>query len=139
MAGTVGAMFNCALQLGAAVGISAVSSIETSIEEKDGDPTGYRGRAAAFWFMLGVICVEALSVVVFYRIDIEKVYDDKEDESEKEGDWKRSSVSIDQEFGIAEEPKLSKDDGPDPARVDSKHDHDEEKGVREEVREEPVV
>lgn len=136
MAGTVGAMFNCALQLGAAVGISAVSSIETSIEEKDGDPVGYRGRAAAFWFMLGVICVEAISVTVFYRIDIEKVYDDGADEAEKEGDWKRSSVSVDREFGIAEVPKLDEDDGPVPGHVDSKHD---EKGVREEVREEPVV
>ena len=55
MAGTVGAIFNGALQLGSAVGIAAVSSIEQSVEAKNGDPSGYAGRAAAFWFLLGII------------------------------------------------------------------------------------
>ena len=45
MAGTVGAIFNGALQLGSAVGIAAVSSIETSVEERSGDEAGYAGRA----------------------------------------------------------------------------------------------
>ncbi|KAG8766136.1 hypothetical protein FRC16_007762, partial [Serendipita sp. 398] len=34
VAGTVGAVFNCALQLGSAVGLAAVSSITTSVDEK---------------------------------------------------------------------------------------------------------
>ena len=60
MAGTVGAIFNCALQLGGAVGIAAVSSIETSIEvhlpkNDEGMVSDYKGRAAAFWFLLAVV------------------------------------------------------------------------------------
>ncbi|KAI6010694.1 major facilitator superfamily domain-containing protein [Pisolithus orientalis] len=58
MSGTVGAMFNGALQIGSAVGLSAVTSIESAIEARNGGATGYHGRAAAFWFLLGVIVVE---------------------------------------------------------------------------------
>ena len=71
MAGTVGAIFNGALQLGSAVGIAAVSSIEQSIEARTGDPAGYAGRAAAFWFLLGIIGVEIVSLLVFYRVEAE--------------------------------------------------------------------
>ncbi|KAI6042099.1 major facilitator superfamily domain-containing protein [Pisolithus marmoratus] len=67
MSGTVGAMFNGALQLGSAVGLSAVTSIESAVEAKHGGATGYRGRAAAFWFLLGVIVVEIVSVSCFYH------------------------------------------------------------------------
>lgn len=52
MAGTVGAIFNGALQLGSAVGLSVVTSIQTSVEKKHGGPTSYSGRAAVFWFVL---------------------------------------------------------------------------------------
>lgn len=69
MAGTVGAIFNGALQLGSAVGLAAVSSIETSVEAKHGGPTSYAGRAAAFWFLLGVVCLEAISLTIFYRVE----------------------------------------------------------------------
>lgn len=71
MAGTVGAIFNGALQLGSAVGLAAVSSIETSVEASHGGPTSYAGRAAAFWFLLGVVCLEAISLAVFYRVEAE--------------------------------------------------------------------
>ncbi|PSR75590.1 hypothetical protein PHLCEN_2v9070 [Hermanssonia centrifuga] len=67
MAGTVGAIFNGALQLGSAVGIAAVTSIETSVERKHGGFTGYSGRAAAWWFLVGIVSIEALAVVIFYR------------------------------------------------------------------------
>lgn len=67
MAGTVGAIFNGALQLGSAVGIAAVSSIQTSVERKNGGSSGYAGRAAAWWFLVGVVVVEAIAVAVFYR------------------------------------------------------------------------
>ena len=74
MAGTVGAIFNGALQLGSAIGIAAVSSIETSIEDKDGNPSGYVGRAAAFWFLLGVIGLEIISISVFYKVEAEHMH-----------------------------------------------------------------
>ncbi|KAI0631657.1 MFS general substrate transporter [Trametes polyzona] len=67
MAGTVGAIFNGALQLGSAVGVSVVGSIETSVEATHGGPQSYAGRAAGFWFLLGVVGVEGLSLLVFYR------------------------------------------------------------------------
>ena len=69
MAGTVGAIFNSALQLGSAVGSAAVTSIMTSVENKRGKAGYYlfNGRAAAFWFMLAVVVVEAISVLTFYK------------------------------------------------------------------------
>jgi len=67
MAGTIGAMFNGALQLGSAVGIAAVTSIEASVEQSHGGFYQYHGRAAAFWFLLGVLAVQTIGVLVFYR------------------------------------------------------------------------
>lgn len=69
MAGTVGAIFNGALQLGSAVGIAAISSIETSVERTHGGSESYSGRAAAWWFLVGVVAVEAIAVAMFYRTD----------------------------------------------------------------------
>ncbi len=68
MAGTVGAIFNGALQLGSAIGISAVGSIESSVEKTHGGPEAYAGRAAAFWFLLAIVGAEFISLAVFYRI-----------------------------------------------------------------------
>ena len=66
MAGTVGAIFNGALQLGSAVGIAAVDSLQASVQEQQpGKP--YAGQRAAFWFLLGVVGVEVLAMAVFYR------------------------------------------------------------------------
>ncbi|KAG1745540.1 MFS general substrate transporter [Suillus paluster] len=70
IAGTVGAMFNCGLQLGSAIGLAAVSSIQASLQQKDGGPSNYEGQSAGFWFMLACICVAALAVLVFYRVDV---------------------------------------------------------------------
>ncbi|EIW77864.1 MFS general substrate transporter [Coniophora puteana RWD-64-598 SS2] len=72
MAGTVGAMFNGALQFGAAVGLAAVTSIEAAVEEKQGGPQEYHGRAASLWFLTALVCVEFLSLLTFYRTDAEK-------------------------------------------------------------------
>ncbi|OAX31595.1 MFS general substrate transporter, partial [Rhizopogon vinicolor AM-OR11-026] len=66
MSGTVGAIFNGALQCGSAVGIAAVTSIETSVEATHGGPQEYAGRAAAFWFLLGIATLEFISVSIFY-------------------------------------------------------------------------
>lgn len=75
MAGTVGAIFNGALQLGSAVGLAAVSSITSSVQEKDDGPgegtnlmdPDYAGRRAAFWFLFAVVCLETLSVSTLYK------------------------------------------------------------------------
>ncbi|KAG1851174.1 MFS general substrate transporter [Suillus subluteus] len=69
MAGTVGAIFNCGLQLGSAVGLAAVSSIQASVQVRNGGPSNYEGQSAGFWFMLSCISAAALAVVVFYRTD----------------------------------------------------------------------
>ena len=60
-------MFNCALQLGSAIGLAAVTSIETSVEADNGGFGAYHGRAAVFWFLVGVIFVQGIAVIVFYR------------------------------------------------------------------------
>ncbi|KAG9312486.1 major facilitator superfamily domain-containing protein [Chiua virens] len=67
MAGTVGAIFNGALEFGSAIGIAAFTSIETSVETIHGGPDGYYGRATAFWFLLALVCLEILSMAYFYR------------------------------------------------------------------------
>ncbi|KAG1812501.1 major facilitator superfamily domain-containing protein [Suillus subaureus] len=69
MAGTVGAIFNCGLQLGSAVGLAAVSSIQASVQDRNGGPSNYEGQSAGFWFMLACISVAALAVLVFYHTD----------------------------------------------------------------------
>ncbi|TBU44577.1 MFS general substrate transporter [Dichomitus squalens] len=77
MAGTVGAIFNGALQLGSAVGISAVGSIKSSVEDTHGGPSSYAGCAAAYWFLLGVVGVEFVGLLVFYKPDIEGTTEDE--------------------------------------------------------------
>lgn len=70
MAGTVGAIFNSALQLGSAIGSAAVTSISTSIDEGavgESEKQQYQGRAAAFWFLLACVVIQALVVLVFYH------------------------------------------------------------------------
>lgn len=103
VAGTVGAVFNCALQLGSAVGIAAVSSISTSIDTKNASQltlpisefsqhlgeitkstwkTAYEGRAASFWFLLGILVLETISVAVFFKVDL-PIHDEEPKVSEK--------------------------------------------------------
>ncbi|KAH8834384.1 MFS general substrate transporter [Flagelloscypha sp. PMI_526] len=74
IAGTVGAMFNGALQLGSAVGSAAVTSIQLSVQKKQGADS-FEGRKAGFWFVLGVAVLAALSVATLYddKVVAEKV------------------------------------------------------------------
>jgi MFS family permease len=68
MAGTIGACFNCALQLGGAVGIAIATSIQSSVEaHKAAGFASYDGRRAAFWFSAAVAAVEAISIIVFFH------------------------------------------------------------------------
>ncbi|KAH8105285.1 MFS general substrate transporter [Cristinia sonorae] len=90
MAGTVGAIYNGALQLGSAVGLSAVTSIQTSVEKTHGGPSSFAGRAAAFWFVCGVVGLELISIAVFYRVDAEK----STEGAEPSGEGKEEDVDM---------------------------------------------
>ncbi|KAF8123559.1 major facilitator superfamily domain-containing protein [Boletus edulis] len=67
MAGTVGALCVGALELGSGVGLAVFLSIETSVEATHGGPQEYYGRAVAFWFLLGIVVIEILSLSYFYQ------------------------------------------------------------------------
>jgi hypothetical protein len=70
MAGTVGAIFNGGLQLGAAVGFAACGSVQASVdahEANKGGMDGYAGRRAAFRVLLGFVCLQVVAVGVFMR------------------------------------------------------------------------
>ena len=67
MAGTIGAMFNCALQLGSSIGLAALTSIQTSVEKTKGGFYKYHGRAAGFCFLLGVLVLQTIGILMFYR------------------------------------------------------------------------
>jgi len=66
--GVVGAILNSAFQLGSAVGAAATTAIQTNVDSKQPDPsTSYKGRQAAFWFLLGVIVVEVIAFLIFFK------------------------------------------------------------------------
>lgn len=67
MAGTVGAIFNSALQFGSAIGLAAMSSIQSSVEATHGGPHEYAGRAATFWFLTGIVALPFVSMLIFYN------------------------------------------------------------------------
>ncbi len=69
VAGIVGAIYNSALQVGSALGNAIIISIETNVEAQPsgGGVNGYKGRAAAFWFIFAVVVLETISVAVFYK------------------------------------------------------------------------
>jgi MFS family permease len=81
MAGTVGAIFNSGLQLGSAAGISIVGSIQNSINGDD--VNSYKGRAAGFWFTLGVVALETLAIVVFMKSNPEPPADESKQVSKE--------------------------------------------------------
>ena len=67
MAGTVGAIFNSSLQLGSAVGIAIVTSIQTSIQQKSADGEfKFTGRADALWFIVAVVALEVVAMIFFF-------------------------------------------------------------------------
>lgn len=86
MAGTVGAVFNGAMNLGAAIGLAAATSIEVSVEKKSiSGIQGHEVRAAAYWFPLGVVCIKALGVLVFYGRIGESTQQEQEQDLKLEG------------------------------------------------------
>lgn len=95
-AGTVGAIFSCALQLGSAIGLAAVASITTSVDDKAKfDPPvtqwsqhlehitssmwteAYKGRAASYWFTLGILLVETTAVILFLKAEEKNTEEEK--------------------------------------------------------------
>ncbi|CAE6413017.1 unnamed protein product [Rhizoctonia solani] len=86
-AGTVGAIFNAALQLGSAIGSSATTSIQASVDMKNigkGGLTGFEGRSAALWFLLAWIGLEIIGVAVFFQHSAKSPLDEESAEG-KEG------------------------------------------------------
>jgi len=84
IAGTVGAIFNSALQLGSAVGIAIATSIQIAVDNKNARKEGanlYAGRTAAYWFVFAVIGAETLAVVALYRTShqLQKPVDEEKD------------------------------------------------------------
>lgn len=54
-----------ALELGSAIRIATFNVIQTSVQTREGGAHAYGGRAAAFWFLLGIASVEVLSIACF--------------------------------------------------------------------------
>ncbi|GJE93570.1 MFS general substrate transporter [Phanerochaete sordida] len=145
MAGTVGAIFNGALQLGSAVGIAAVSSIESSVEARSGDPAGYAGRAAAFWFLLAIVGIEVVALLVFYRTEPEHRAEPADVEKAKAGAQpaaEEQKLDVPSTEPAAADGKIFSEkveDVREEARLSEQHvlAYDE-KSLQDEIREEPV-
>ncbi|KAH7872214.1 MFS general substrate transporter [Lentinula edodes] len=67
VAGVVGAIFMCALQLGSAAGAAIITAIQTSVEKNHGGPTSFEGRAAGFWFLFAFNAVLTTSALILLR------------------------------------------------------------------------
>jgi hypothetical protein len=75
MAGVVGAIYNCGMQLGMAVGYAAIGSVQAEVDARNEayekqtgihiDP--YAGRRTAFRVLLGFVCLQVLAVVFFMK------------------------------------------------------------------------
>lgn len=74
IAGIVGGIFNSALQLGIAIGVSAFGSIAASVESKrarkgQADPSDYHGAQAVFWFVIACLVLWMVCLLLFYRVE----------------------------------------------------------------------
>ena len=93
MAGTVGAIFNAALNMGSAIGIAAADSVEASVNKNYPGATGalaYKGCTDGYYLLLGIVCLEFLSVAIFYR--------NKREASDVDEDSEISNKRIDEEM-----------------------------------------
>ena len=92
LAGTMGAVFNASLQLGASVSLAIVTTITTSLNARrsaQGLPIGYKGAAAGFWYVLALVGVQIIALLVFYKVPKQDVADAEkggERASDVEGD-----------------------------------------------------
>ncbi|QRV74162.1 major facilitator superfamily transporter [Ceratobasidium sp. AG-Ba] len=84
-AGVVGAVFNTALQLGSAIGTSATTSIQASVDARNpNDETAFKGRAAALWCLVAVVGLEIIGVLVFFKPLVKNPDDEESPASEKD-------------------------------------------------------
>ncbi|KAH7926177.1 MFS general substrate transporter [Leucogyrophana mollusca] len=67
LAGTVSAIFNAALQLGSATGVSIISSIQNSVESGASESDPFRGRAAGLWALTAFVAAELIAVSFVWR------------------------------------------------------------------------
>ncbi|KAL0958356.1 hypothetical protein HGRIS_000498 [Hohenbuehelia grisea] len=65
MAGTVGAIFTAALQLGTAIGIPVISAIQLAVDAPRASPD-FTGRSVAFWVVFGIGITLTILAGVFY-------------------------------------------------------------------------
>ncbi|KAF8573018.1 MFS general substrate transporter, partial [Ramaria rubella] len=63
----VGAIFQCALQLGSSAGAAIATSIQTSVEVNHGGPNGFQGRAAGLWFIFAINTLGMLGVAFLMK------------------------------------------------------------------------
>lgn len=110
MSGTVGAIFNGALQLGSAVGLAAVTSIQTSIDQQNNDPNSFKGRAAAYWFILAVVIAVLIGLLVFYDVKAEGSHQEQMEEEVVEEKKRRSSDEESQTVSVNRIDDLKKDE-----------------------------
>ncbi|KAI0049666.1 MFS general substrate transporter [Auriscalpium vulgare] len=88
IAGTVGAMFNAALQIGLGLGLAVVTTIQTEIDQKrvdQGKTVGYHGIADGFWFVLALCVTEAVALLIWYKIEKPKVADAEANQTDSQG------------------------------------------------------
>ncbi|KAF8580291.1 MFS general substrate transporter [Ramaria rubella] len=85
VAGVVGAIFQCALQLGCSAGTAIVTSIQTSVEQRHGGPNGFQGRAAGFWFLVAVISIAMFGVAFFMKNTVPPAKQPQAAESQTDG------------------------------------------------------
>ncbi|KAB5592439.1 MFS-type transporter [Ceratobasidium theobromae] len=77
-AGTVGAVFNAALQLGCAIGTSATTSIQASVDARNvGQGTEFKGRSAALWFLVAWVALEMIGVAAFFKGSVQSPRDEE--------------------------------------------------------------
>ncbi|CAE6469608.1 unnamed protein product [Rhizoctonia solani] len=79
-AGTVGAVFNAAFQLGCVIGTSATTSIQASVDLRNigkAGLTGFEGRSAALWFLLAWVGLEIIGVAVFFQSSAKSPLDEE--------------------------------------------------------------
>ncbi|KAF8583734.1 MFS general substrate transporter [Ramaria rubella] len=111
VAGVVGAIFQCALQLGGSAGAAIATSIQTSVQVNHGGPDGFQGRAAGLWFVFAVNALSMLGVAFLMKNTVPPAKKPKTEKSQPAVE-KTPMDTVDVEF-FHSEPELSKLDGQD--------------------------
>lgn len=81
------------------MGTAATTAIQTNVDDKQSDPVmSYKGRAAGFWFLLGLAVVEIIAFWIFYSekkvLPKEEDYVDSEAISRVQSETKLESIVV---------------------------------------------